>query len=149
MGNHTQFDADSDAIPDTYEREVAGGLSALGAQDSDLDGVLDVIEFAAGSDPRDGRSIPGGQMETASGGEAILRYYERELPTWLSLNAEFSTDLQQWGASLPGATTRSSARVLGQGLREYEIRISPTGEELPRVFSRLRVHSSQAAESDK
>ncbi|MFC4991044.1 hypothetical protein [Rubritalea tangerina] len=68
VGNHTQFDADSDAIPDTYEREVAGGLSALGAQDSDLDGVLDVIEFAAGSDPRDGRSIPGGQMETASVG---------------------------------------------------------------------------------
>jgi hypothetical protein len=46
-------DSDGDGIPDPWEMRMTGGLTALagGAHDADGDGVCDVDEYGADTDP--------------------------------------------------------------------------------------------------
>ena len=58
LGQYTQFDADGDLIPDTYERTQAESLSVLGGGDADGDRWTDLLEFALGSEPLGGEATP-------------------------------------------------------------------------------------------
>ncbi|TVR50152.1 MAG: hypothetical protein EA425_10570 [Puniceicoccaceae bacterium] len=46
-------DEDNDGIPDAYEWQVAGNLHTLGTGDYDGDGMSDLDEYGAGTDPLD------------------------------------------------------------------------------------------------
>ncbi len=50
-------DTDDDRIPDAWEMQRAGGLTALGPGDADRDGVPDADEYAADTDPQTGERL--------------------------------------------------------------------------------------------
>jgi hypothetical protein len=50
-------DADQDGLPDGWELEWLGDLAGTGTTDSDLDGLTDAAELAAGTNPLDIRLL--------------------------------------------------------------------------------------------
>ena len=65
-------DTDGDGIDDTWERQFFGNLDKDGTEDSDMDGVIDRLEFLAGTHPSDGQSsFRGGVMKPTGGNVAI------------------------------------------------------------------------------
>ncbi|MCC6233451.1 MAG: lamin tail domain-containing protein, partial [Verrucomicrobiales bacterium] len=55
--NVRSLDADGDGLPDTWEQAHFGNLSALAEDDADLDGLSNLGEYLAGTDPRDDASV--------------------------------------------------------------------------------------------
>jgi hypothetical protein len=98
LGQYTQFDADGDLIPDTYERTQAESLSLLGGGDADGDRWTDLLEFALGSEPLGGQSTPQfSVLPTATFVTVGTR--QRGLPPWLGLRLESSQNLAAWTAA--------------------------------------------------
>ncbi|HZI31039.1 MAG TPA: LamG-like jellyroll fold domain-containing protein, partial [Candidatus Binatia bacterium] len=95
LGRWTQFDADGDLIPDTFERATFGSLEVVGTGDADGDGAGDLLEFALGSDALSAASRP--QLSVAPGATSVtVGVRQRLLPPWLELQLESSTDLRAW-----------------------------------------------------
>lgn len=134
VGHWTQFDADGDGIPDTWERAVYGTLVTLGAGDSDADSFLDRVEFALGTDARAALSRP--QLLVTPGATTVVAMArQRELPAWFQLQLQSSTDLSAW-------STASAAPVLtplgdGTSLRSQTLDF-PDGAP-GQLFLRLRL----------
>jgi hypothetical protein len=142
VGTYTQFDADGDDIPDRYERLVADTTTTLGGGDQDGDQRSDLIEFATGSSPVDAASVPLVEFGPVDARQAQLRFVQRELPDWLTLRVEFSTDLQTWEVSLPGVElTANTGTEPTPSL--YTLQFEPG--TLPKVFTRLRLVSDQTS----
>jgi hypothetical protein len=97
VGTHTQFDADDDKIPDTFERSKIGSLAPFGDGDSDGDGTSDLLEFTMGCDP----TTPDRIMQNITRGNTFIEVHthQRLLPTWLDLRLSFSADLLSWSDS--------------------------------------------------
>lgn len=93
----TQWDADGDGIPDSYERVAAGNLSTLGPvpADADGDGYPDLVEFALGADPLSAGSRPQMSVTLKTGGLTVGTE-QRALPPWLAIELQSSPDLQTW-----------------------------------------------------
>lgn len=53
----SQADSDGDGLPDAWEQQFFGGLSANPNDDFDKDGVSNLREFRAGTHPKDPRSL--------------------------------------------------------------------------------------------
>jgi len=58
-------DTDHDGLPDAWEMEHLGSISALPGADADGDGTTNMMEYLAGTDPADAASVfrPTAQME--------------------------------------------------------------------------------------
>jgi len=60
-------DTDGDGLPDSWEITHFGNLAQGPGDDPDADGVTNLSEFQAGSDPRSASSVPGGGGTRSSG----------------------------------------------------------------------------------
>lgn len=95
VGRWTQFDADEDLIPDTFERTTFDSLEVLGNDDADGDSAADVVEFALGSDALSAGSEPHLSVTPAATSVTVTTQ-QRALPAWLELQLEYSTNLATW-----------------------------------------------------
>jgi sialidase-1 len=136
IGHWTQFDADGDLIPDTFERASFGTLEMIGKDDTDGDGVVDVLEFALASDVLSPASTP--QLTVVPGATLITTVTrQRTLPPWLSLQLECSGDLVNWQ---PCAGT-PTLLPLGDGTFQ-RTQLVPNPPGIPSMlFLRLRLYS--------
>jgi sialidase-1 len=91
----TQFDADGDFLPDSFERSLTNSLQILGAGNADGDGQSDVIEFALGSNPLLASSQPETTVLPGATNVTVIAT-PRALPLWLALELQSSTNLQTW-----------------------------------------------------
>jgi sialidase-1 len=135
-GKKTQFDADDDRIPDSFEREKSGSIAPLGPGDFDLDSRFDLIEFALGSDP----SAPdtGTVSITTAATFVEVSTCQRLLPDWLTLQLGVSEDLESWD----GAESTTALTALGGDLWQRTDRIDfPTGTPVSRFF-RYELHDT-------
>lgn len=94
VGKWTQFDADSDGIPDDFERANIGALDIIGAGDTDGDGFGDQLEFVIGTSPV-GPDSPAVALDQ-QGTFILLHVTERGALPWLDLQLTSSDDLLQW-----------------------------------------------------
>jgi hypothetical protein len=62
-------DSDGDGLPDAWEQQYFMSLAETGGGDPDNDGATNAQEYAAGTDPTDPASVPGGGAAVASSGE--------------------------------------------------------------------------------
>ena len=124
-----QYDSDGNGVPDWWERVHFGGLGIITPiSDSDADGMRDMDEYQAGTDPLDPESVlKFVHIERLAGGEVLLSWtsvagkmYDIEKAN--SLESSFYTLI--W--SIPGAPP----------LNSYVDVVTP-GEE--KVFYRVRV----------
>jgi hypothetical protein len=92
-------DSDGDGIPDAWENQYFGNLSRTGTNDFDGDGVLDLAEFIADTNPTNAASylhftsvatVPSGMKLDWAGGSNATQYVQRTLSlsggnTWSNL----------------------------------------------------------------
>ncbi len=71
-----EFDQDGDGMPDRWERDFFGDTtSTVAAVDSDGDGMSNLDEFLAGTDPTDVSSVyPGSSIAPASGSDLTITW---------------------------------------------------------------------------
>lgn len=123
----TSADADHDGMPDAYEASIPG-LSPANAADAngdlDDDGVTNLNEFLAGTDPRDGSSrlFASGQRE---GGIFVLSFPSIAGVTYRAERAD----------TLPGPWTKVAIHIAGTGsLVDVPVPMTPSqGHEFFRV----------------
>ncbi|MFM7182704.1 MAG: exo-alpha-sialidase [Verrucomicrobiales bacterium] len=112
----TQYDADGDGIPDTFERGETGRLDVLGPEHR--------AGFAFGSVPVTA-PMPSSRL-TIEGGEIVIRRLQRDLPFWHDMRLFHSDDLRRWA---PISPTSSVVEPLANGLFERTERLPfPSGE---------------------
>lgn len=123
LSHWTQFDADGDLIPDTFERATYGSLQTVGAGDSDGDGANDMAEFALGTDPMSAVSVPQTSIFVTSNSVKVM-IHQRSLPSWLECKLFYSDDLKIWQP----CTNDFVLTPLGNGLFEHSQTITyPVG----------------------
>lgn len=128
-GKNTQFDADGDRIPDSFERETSGSLQLLGPGDLDLDSSSDLLEYALASDPSTPDSTVPAVFHDGAFVEVSTR--QRPLPDWLGLSLVVSDDLRAWSDSGSSVTITP----LDGGLWKRTDRIAvPSGAPARRFF---------------
>lgn len=137
LATHDQFDADRDALPDTFERAVSGSLTTLGAGDSDGDGRADVLEYALGTRPD--LADASGVSVTGTGVSTRIHTWTRPLPAWLSMELHGSSDLVAWA---PIASQVSESPATDGRMERND---APTAESIDpaRMFFRYRVGNSR------
>ena len=104
-------DADQDGLPDGWELEWLGDLAGSGATDSDLDGLTDAAELAAGTNPLDIRLLAPEQGILRWMGTAGRRYT-------IEHTEDLSRTFQPLFRHLSGVTGTNSLMdpTLGSGL---------------------------------
>jgi len=130
----TQFDADADMIPDTFERTAYGSLGVLGDDDTDVDGSADVAEFGFGTDALSSNSIPR-IAAVINPGTLVITAYQRTLPPWLEMQLETSALFVNWSPA-PGVV---SLTPLGDGRFERKQVIGDPAALSEKQFFRLRL----------
>lgn len=102
IGKKTQFDADSDKIPDKFERTKTGSLAPFGQGDSDNDNNSDLLEFALGGDP----SVSDTLIQSIHRGHTFIEVHtrQRSLPPWMDLRLSSSSDMLAWADANPAVT---------------------------------------------
>ena len=134
LGKYTQFDADGDLIPDTFERAQCGTLALLGTGDYDADGSSDLLEFAFGSNPLDSNSQPSVQVIPAATSVQV-NTTQRTLPPWLAIRLESSTNLVSWQTAAGTATITT----LGGGLYQRSQTVPYPSGVPAGLFFRFRI----------
>jgi sialidase-1 len=135
LGHWTQFDADDDWIPDTFERATYDSLQIVGAGDADGDSVGDVLEFALGTDMMLPASMPRCEIVPAETSVKVVMH-QRSLPPWLELQLEFSQNLKNWQPCLVDTVLTP----LGNGIFERtQTMLYPSGTP-PTLFFRVRLN---------
>jgi sialidase-1 len=94
VGKKSQFDADDDRIPDSFERGETGSLTPFGNGDADADLRDDLLEFALGSDPAKSDASTIAIHTAATFIEVSTR--QRLLPDWMKLQLTGSEGLNSW-----------------------------------------------------
>jgi sialidase-1 len=135
VGRYTQFDADADLIPDTFERTNFNSLDTLGDADADGDGFPDAVEFALGTEALVGDSRPELHV-TPAPTNVIAMTVQRSLPPWLELRLECATNLVAW-QSAPYSSVLTS---LGNGIFEHRHTLVYPGGAPDFLFLRLRLN---------
>ncbi|MGB0774264.1 MAG: LamG-like jellyroll fold domain-containing protein, partial [Akkermansiaceae bacterium] len=143
VSNYTQHDADSDNIPDSYERMVSGNTNDLGTGDFDHDGYDDLIEFTTGSSPIDSSAKPLLMFQTTSATSSIFRFRKKDLPSWLTLEPQFSKNLTDWTMPIPDVTISNSSEMFDDTTNTFTYTLT-SDDPLSSFFARLIVTSSQA-----
>ena len=119
-----EADTDSDGLPDSWENENFGNLTADATADSDGDGTTNMMEYLAGTDPRSASSVfrP---TSHASGGNLVLT-----VPTVAGRS------YRVWGtANLQGAWTQHDT-ITGNGSTvEWLYALSQS----PRYFLKIEI----------
>ena len=133
-GHYTQFDADEDSIPDSFERATYSSLGEIGTGDTDGDGVEDVVEFALAADALDRGSRPRIVVVPAATSVAT-RTWQRGLPPWLALQLESSANMMDWSP----ANSSLELTPLGGGVWERTETISYPAGAPALLFLRLRL----------
>ena len=110
-GAWTQFDADGDSLPDSFERQAAGTLGRLGGADADGDSRPDLLEFALGTDPLIADACESGIVAGPPPAGIEVHTLLRDLPPWLGVRLWQSQDLRTWS---PAAAT-TVVEPLGDG----------------------------------
>ena len=88
-----------------WKEEVFGAGEIIGSNyddDPDSDGIVNVFEYALGSDPLDKKSIPDFQVkliENEEGEFLCLEYQKIDNLSDVTLRIESSQDLQNWESS--------------------------------------------------
>lgn len=135
LAHYTQFDADNDLIPDSFERTQAGSLGPLGPGDADDDQWTDLLEFALGSDPLAEIFVP--QLEVLPEPASVqVNTWQRVLPPWLGLQLESSGDFLGWDAAI-GTPILSS--LGGDLYLRTQTMPYPSGAP-PRLFFRFQLY---------
>lgn len=134
LGRWTQFDADGDLIPDTFERTTYGLVEVLGNDDEDGDGATDVMEFALGTDALVAASKP--QLSVTPAAISVtVTSLQRSLPAWLELQLECAADLATWQL-YPGTP---AVTPLGNGIfQRSQTMLYPAGPPSA-LFFRMRL----------
>ena len=120
-------DTDSDGIADSWEAtNFATPLTASATSDFDADGTPDIVEYLAGTDPRDGTSaFAVSQVEPSDGGQLLIKWpassgrtysiqTSSELTggSWLPLAAGVPATPPECSYSLRLTATRGFVRVV-------------------------------------
>ena len=118
----SQFDADADGIPDSFERAETGSLATLGA------GHL--AGFAFGAVPA--TAPPPSAKLTFENGEMVIRRTQRELPFWQEIRFLHSDNLRRWDP----ITSSSEVQAMSGGLLLRTDRLPVLPEETGAAFFR-------------
>ena len=121
-----EADTDSDGLPDSWEDENFGNLTATATADSDGDGTTNLMEYLAGTDPGSAASVFRPTSHVADGNLVLT------VPTVLGRS------YRVWGtANLQGSWTQHDT-ISGDGLSvawEYLMSQSATG----RYFLKIEI----------
>ena len=138
LSGFDQFDTDRDAIPDDFERLVAGGSTAsIGTGDVDGDGRFDMLEYATGTSPlaADSASI----LTARSADHFLIQSSQRDLPPWISNVLESSSGLTDWSPAVSTITLAGPDADVYQRTDDIDFSSSPPA----RLFFRHRVVSTR------
>lgn len=118
--------------PSSYDHWSAGKILTQGPlADPDGDGVVNLLEFAFGTDPLSAASQAGPSVSVGPGGKILITMPKGSAAGDLIWSAEVSTDLQSW--STPGITvvlndaTTFSALYTGNAPAFLRLRIGLSG----------------------
>lgn len=78
------------------EQERSEGMLTLPSADPDEDGLVNVMEFGTGLDPRKAEGVPPIEVFGGSPDAVTIRYRRRALPKGVGVALESSADLQDW-----------------------------------------------------
>jgi large repetitive protein len=118
-------DADNDGVPDWWEQQHFGSLTTTnGAADSDQDGISDIAEFAAGTDPfSSGDRLVTEMAQSTQGDNIVIRWPSKIARLYV---VELSEDLSTWNAATSPLTGTGSQM-------EHNIPIGANGKKFIRV----------------
>lgn len=121
-------DSDRDGLPDDWELQHFGNLSAKPNEDPDGDGADNFTEFAFGTDPNDPKSYaamrPGLIVQ---GQQNVLSVtFRRRAGAVLDYFIEASPDLQQWTANSTEVVIAQTPQILFDGTGTSKVRYSLT-----------------------
>lgn len=124
------IDTDHDGMDDNWERKYFGDLSQDGTGDSDGDGISDLAEFRAGTDPTDPTSaFRGGLLNPPASGPVTLQWparpgYSYKIQFKNALSDALWSDLSTT-VSVGGGVAQASDTTVGMVQRFYRIAVVP------------------------
>lgn len=129
----TSTDTDHDGLPDDWENFYFGNLAQSANADADADGVSNLAEYLAGTDPTEAASaLRIVSVELAGSGTPALRF---QFAASHQYTIEYSSDLKNWSAVENPALIYYSA----PGIAEWQDDGSQTGGLNPTRFYRVRL----------
>jgi hypothetical protein len=135
-------DSDGDQLPDDWEMQYFGSLTAGSAADSDRDGADNFREYAFGTNPLDANSRPviAPRIVASPQGSVLNLKLRRRAGAYLDYRLDESTGVQNWSASTALAGPEWHNMFDGTGTVEATYLVPAN---LPERFFRLRVLPSQ------
>ena len=123
-----QYDSNGNGVPDWWERVYFGGIGVItGSSDSDGDGMRDIDEFWAGTDPRNAASVFRSLPPSVGAGGVVVRWSSVAGKLYSIEKAEsLSTGFFELVRDIPGTPPVNSYQD-----------VNPPGTK--RVFYRVRV----------